>query len=111
MKKAKSKNPKFLVVKFLDYKKLSKPDWAREVKIAKTLLEKNPRIYTKIKLDFKLNSLAWFLSLEGKEFVNKYESELKLNFPTAQVVTLLDKSFGESLNLKRKPQTIKDFIK
>jgi len=111
MKKVKSKNPKFLVVKFVDYKKLSKPDWAREVKIAKTLIEKNLQIYIKIQLDFKLNSLAWFLSSEGKAFVAKCERELKLNLPTPQSVILSDKSFGESLHLKKKPQTIKDFIK
>lgn len=110
-KKANTKNPKFLVTKFVDYKKLSKGDWAREVKIAKKLLEKDPDIYFKIKLDFNLNSLAWFLSEDGKLFVYKYLSDLRLNLPSPEIVSLSDKVFGESMNLAKKPQTIKDFIK
>jgi hypothetical protein len=104
--------PKFLVVKFVSTEKLSRADWAREMKIAKNLLEKRGEdLFIQIVLGFKLNSLAWFLTNDGKIFVEKYKSELKLNLQHSPSVQLLPTSVGESLAINKKPLTIKDFLK
>ena len=98
MKQPKAKNPVFLVVKFLDHKKLSKPEWAREVKIAKSLLEGKEDFFTKTYLSFKLNSLAWFLTDDGKKFILEEQLRHTLNFKKEEPVKTANKKFGKVYN-------------
>ena len=51
----------------------SKIVWQREFKIAKKLLSEYPEMsfWRGVRLDFKLNSLAWFLGMDGKKIISK----------------------------------------
>jgi hypothetical protein len=46
--------------------------WQREIKIAKKLLSEYPSMsfWRGVKIDFKLNSLAWFFSPNGKKILD-----------------------------------------
>ena len=52
----------------------------REMAIAKKLFEyiSEEKFWTKLYLPFKLNSLAWFLSDEGKTYLIKYKKKVLL---------------------------------
>ena len=63
-----------------DPKSLKAPGWRREVAIAKKLFAKfkDDNFFASLKLDFKLNSLAWFLTKDGLEFLNKQQQILRI---------------------------------
>lgn len=111
MKKRKVNKYVQLINKFVDLKFFKRTDWPREVKIAKRLLESDEMFFSKISLDFKLNSLAWFSTENGKEFIMQQKLQHSLNLKVEQPVELEDKAFGENLNLKKKPVTIQEFLK
>lgn len=94
-KKEEHNRCKFLVTKFVNKEGLN---WAREIKIAKKLLKIYPSIedWTALKLDFKLNSLAFFLTEEGK----KHISILKFNKSKENVLDLF-KTKKEVLNKEK----------
>ena len=47
--------------------------WPKEMKMVKTLFKifPNEDFWKGLELNFKLNSLCWFLSDNGREFLNK----------------------------------------
>jgi len=47
--------------------------WPKEMKIVKSLFRIFPNVtfWATLKLNFKLNSLCWFLSDQGRDFLNK----------------------------------------
>ena len=113
MKRKKNKYH-LLVEKFIkEPKKLLPKDWARETKIAKKLYEKydSEKFWRASLLDFKLNSLAWFLSKEGSEFLDKNYHILKLKLPKQKKVKLGDKIYQTKEQFKNKPKTTLDFLK
>lgn len=111
MKPKKSQNKNLqLIKKFLNISELKKTDWPREVKLAKTLLANSGDFFNKAFLGFKLNSLAWFLTDDGKKYISEEKLRLSLNFKPTETVILSDEKVGESLSLPKKPRNLKEFL-
>lgn len=57
--------------------------WPKEMKMAKTLLQifPNENFWSSLKLNFKLNSLCWLLSDDGRKFLNTEYKKFNLNLP------------------------------
>jgi len=103
----------FLVEKFIkEPKKLKPKDWARETKIAQKLYAKydSERFWRASLLNFKLNSLAWFLSKEGLEFLETNFLILKLKLPKQKKIKLENRTFGREIKFKKKLKTTLDFL-
>ena len=115
MPSRKKKKYQIFVERYLkDPKSLKVPGWRREVAIAKKLFAKfeDDNFFTSLKLDFKLNSLAWFLTKDGLEFLNKQQQILRLALPEKKEYTykLGDKILGPKGKTEGKPKTILDFL-
>ena len=103
-----------LIEKFIKNTNVLKPkDWARETKIAKKLYEKfnNEKFWKRSFLDFKLNSLAWFLSKDGLTYLNKEYLILKLRLPKQKKIKLGNKIYGTEKTVDKKPRNVLEFIK
>ena len=101
------------VERFLkDTKSLKVAGWRREVAVAIKLFDKfqDDNFFTSLKLDFKLNSLAWFLTKDGLKFLYKQQSLFRLALPEKKEYTLGDKILGPKGKTSRKPKTITDFL-
>jgi hypothetical protein len=90
--------------------------WAKEMKIMNSLVQKCPEIdfWFHARPDFSIPSLAWFLTQNGRRYLNeKYKTfKLELNCNSAEHVELGHEKHGEDQLLKpKKPKTIMDFIK
>jgi hypothetical protein len=57
--------------------------WPKEMKMVKSLFKifPNEDFWSGLKLSFKLNSLCWFLSDDGRKFLNKEYKKFNLNLP------------------------------
>jgi len=57
--------------------------WAKEMKMVKNLFKifPNEEFWKSLKLNFKLNSLCWFFSDEGRKFLNKEYKKFNLDLP------------------------------
>lgn len=57
-------------------------NWPQEIRVCKKLLQFNSDLefWKKITLGFKLNSTAWFLTAEGKKFLEKSREEFEKDF-------------------------------
>jgi len=102
-----------LVEKFVKEKGkyLAKKDWGLEVKTGKKLYEIYPdeQFWLNLVLPFKLNSLAWFLSDEGKKHLST--SKLKNNLSLKRVNRYILEEEPEKYNIPDpKPKTIIEFI-
>lgn len=77
-------NKKDFVKKFL--KETSNIIWPREMKMVKSLFKifPNENFWSSLELNFKLNSLCWFLSDDGRKFLNKEYKKFKLDLPEAK---------------------------
>ena len=112
MKRKKNKYH-FLVEKFIkEPKKLKPKDWARETKIAQKLYKKysNERFWRASLLNFKLNSLAWFLSEDGLRFLESNFLILKLKLPKSKKIVLNDKIIESKTEFENKPKTTLEFL-
>jgi len=60
--------------------------WPKEMKMAKTLLQifPNEDFWSSLKLNFKLNSLCWLLSDDGRKFLNTEYKKFNLDLPEAK---------------------------
>lgn len=76
-----SLNKKDFVKKFL--KDSNNIVWPREMKMVKSLFKifPNQQFWDSLNLTFKLNSLCWFLSDDGRKFLNKEYKKFNLNLP------------------------------
>jgi hypothetical protein len=76
-----SLNKKDFIKKFL--KDSSSVVWPKEMKMVKSLFQifPNEDFWKSLKLNFKLNSLCWFLSDDGRKFLNKEYKKFKLELP------------------------------
>jgi hypothetical protein len=74
-------NKKEFVKKFL--KDTNSIIWPKEMKMVKTLFKIFPdeNFWNGLNLNFKLNSLCWFLSDDGRKFLNKEYKKFNLNLP------------------------------
>jgi len=57
--------------------------WPKEMKMAKILLQifPNEAFWNSLKLNFKLNSLCWLLSDDGRKFLNTEYKKFNLTLP------------------------------
>jgi len=57
--------------------------WPKEMKMAKILFKifPNEDFWNTLQLNFKLNSLCWLLSDEGRKFLNKEYKKFNLELP------------------------------
>ena len=114
MKKQKKTNKyHFLIKKFIkDPNKFQPKDWARETKIAKKLYEvfDNEKFWKQSFLDFKLNSLAWFLSQDGLKFLKNQFLLLKIKLPKSKVIELGNIVYQSKEKLDKTPKTVIDFL-
>ena len=76
-----SLNKKEFVKKFV--KDSSNIIWPKEMKMVKSLFKifPNENFWSTLQLNFKLNSLCWFLSDDGRNFLNKEYKKFKLELP------------------------------
>ena len=74
-------NKKDFVRKFI--KDSSNIIWPKEMKMVKSLFKifPNEDFWNGLELSFKLNSLCWFLSDDGRKFLNKEYKKFNLNLP------------------------------
>jgi hypothetical protein len=74
-------NKKSFVKKFV--KDNNKIIWPKELKIVNTLFKifPNEGFWVSLELNFKLNSLCWFLSDNGRKFLNKEYKKFNLDLP------------------------------
>lgn len=72
---------KEFVKKFL--KDSSNIVWPKEMKMVKSLFKifPNEDFWNTLELNFKLNSLCWFLSDDGRKLLNKEYKKFKLELP------------------------------
>jgi hypothetical protein len=78
------KNKREFIKKFIkDSKNII---WPREMKMVKTLfgIFPNEDFWNALELNFKLNSLCWFLSDDGRKFLNKEYKKFNLNLPESK---------------------------
>jgi hypothetical protein len=110
--KTKYPDYKSLIKKFLkDYKTLKPVDWAREVKICKTLVEKHGFDFLKLHFNnFKLNSLAWFLTKDGNALLLLEKVKQKTLTFTQERAIIEEEKIGEDIQVYRKPKSLKEFI-
>ena len=94
----------YIVEKFLKPEKIALfkgGDWAKEVRVAKKLLSQRPIFFWRLfELKFQLNSLCFFLSKEGK----KYLEQSKIEIDKSEKIPVFERK-------KMKPQTLMDFVK
>lgn len=103
-----------LQVKKSNYKDIS---WAKEMKIMNSLVFKcpDPQFWMHSVTEFKIPSLAWFLTDEGRKYLNdkykKFKFEFKESKKTTQVNLELEKQ-GEDIETgPKKVKTLMDFLK
>ena len=74
-------NKKDFVKKFL--KDTTNIVWPREMKMVKSLFKifPNEEFWHGLELSFKLNSLCWFLSDDGRKFLNQEYKKFNLELP------------------------------
>ena len=74
-------NKKTFIKKFI--KDHSNLIWPKEMKMVKLLFQifPNEDFWNSLELSFKLNSLCWFLSDDGRKFLNKEYKKFNLNLP------------------------------
>jgi hypothetical protein len=70
--------------------------WPREMKMVKSLLKifPNEDFWNSLKLNFKLNSLCWFLSDDGRKFLNKEYKKFNLNLPEIKIFQIENNSLA-----------------
>ena len=107
----------YLVWNFIEKAKyFSGNDWKKEIAVAKRLFEKNSdfSFWKSLDLGFNLNSLCWFETARGKEFLEQKNYLFKsthVNF-TKEKVKYEDKKLGEDrVSPKKKVKNILDLFK
>jgi len=83
----------------------------REMKIAKKLFAlKSQKFWEEAYLPFRLNSLAWFLGKDGKEYIDKEELQQKLPVPQHKSYELEKDKIGKDKKITFKPNTLMEFL-
>jgi hypothetical protein len=102
-----------LILRFLkDTKYFKQTEWKRETALAKKLLLENSiDFWMSVSLPFELNSLAWFLTPEGKTHVAVTEKKLVLDLKKEATFSIIEEPKQSENTEVKKPQTILDFLK
>ena len=90
--------------------------WPREMKIVNSLFNifPNDDFWQSLDLKFKLNSLCWFLSDDGRKFLNleykkfNFEPEKPQNFDLKNNNIEFDSKIGSTV---QEPVTVREFLK
>lgn len=97
------------------YKEIS---WPKEMKIMNSLAQKNnnPDFWFHARTDFPIPSLAWFLTPDGRKYLNeKYRAfnlVLSSSIANSPKIVLKEEKQGDDINVStRKPKTLMDFIR
>jgi len=98
-------NKKDFVKKFV--KNDSNIIWPKEMKMVKMLFKifPNEGFWEGLKLNFKLNSLCWFLSDDGRKFLNTEYKKFHLNLPETKKFEI------ENNNIAFEPKESYDMVK
>lgn len=94
-------------------------NWAKEMKIMNSLTQKNdnPNFWFHARTDFAIPSLAWFLTPDGRKYLNEKFKVFNLNLRNASpsssaYIELKTEKQGDDINFERKkPKTLMDFIR
>lgn len=80
---------------------------------AKVLIEKcpNEQFWNGLDLNFKLNSLAWFMSEAGTAFLRKKYSAFKFEIRDTETHNMSTEKIGEDVVTISKPKTLQEFLK
>lgn len=102
-----------LVWLFLKNPRNPSTDWANEIKTSKKLLKKYPdiRFWSSIDLGFRLNSLLFFISEEGKRLLKIEWQKFKFVSPPKTVYNLEDEKLGDDANIQNNKKSTIDWIK
>lgn len=92
--------------------------WAKEMKIMNTLSKKcnDPAFWIHARPEFKIPSLAWFLTDKGRIYLNekykRFYSKIKTTDKRCDSKELLSVKTGEDIVVnKNKIKTLKDFLR
>ncbi len=102
----------FLINKFLrNVENFTKGKWAKEIKLAKKLFNSRPNVtfWNQVEIDFKLNSLAWFLSKEG-EHTLKIRGKIAKYSPQKNKKYELSAKVGKDKKVKAKKKTLIEIL-
>ncbi len=104
-----------LIKKFLKYEAQNDVrHFARERFNARKLIEKcpNEQFWQGLSMDFKLNSLAWFLSDQGILLLRKKYANFKFEIPVVAKHNMGTEKVGEDLEPTiTKPKSLHEFLK
>jgi len=87
-------------------------NWGKEIKIAKKLLADNSEVkyWLSLQLSKPIFSLSWFLTKEGKDFLQVSKLKQNLVLPKASERAILKDKIGEDKQISQKPKTIFEFL-
>jgi hypothetical protein len=102
---------KLIKQEHLDKKTIS---WGREIKVLNKLKKqyKELEFWDSLDLGFKLNSLCYFLSADGKKLIFQKYQKFKLDIDLARETNydLESEKVGENIKVS-KPKSLMDFLK
>ena len=83
-----------------------------EMALAKKLyeLQSSESFWRKAYLPFKVNSLAWFLTDSGKDYIKLEIKRHLLDFKTTKSYTLNKNKTGSDKKITKKLKSLKDFL-
>jgi hypothetical protein len=86
--------------------------WGKEIKIAKKLLAMNSEVkfWKSLQTPMPIFSLSWFLTEEGKDFLQVSKLKQNLNLPKASARAIFKDKLGEDKQVSKKPKTIFEFL-
>jgi len=88
--------------------------WPREMKIVKSLITIFPDevFWNTLDLGFKLNSLCWLLSDDGRKLLNKEYKKFKLNLPEEKKYNIKENNiaFESKIDYDEKPLNLREFL-
>jgi hypothetical protein len=89
--------------------------WAKEMKIMNDLVKKcdNPEFWFHARTEFQIPSLAWFLTENGRKYLNDKYKKFNLDLKNqVEVYEIHEEKQGEDqIHTPKKIKTIMDFIK
>lgn len=94
---------------------VEKPNWPREMKIAKKISQtfQDEEFWETLSKEYpkKLPSLAFFLTEKGKVALFKNKTKKALEKRAVEPIILKEEKIGEDKPIKNRVKTLKDFLK
>ena len=87
-------------------------NWGKEIKIAKKLLAENSdvKFWLSLQAPNPVFSLSWFLTKDGKDFLQVSKLKQNLVLPKASERAILKDKIGEDKQISKKPKTVFEFL-